>query len=69
MDNVDKQKLTDFEILSKITKKELQISEIDEATKRRLIELCKEQLKSVEQKIKKEQEIIDQLEKIIKDSE
>lgn len=45
------QKLSDFEILKKLINKELDMNEVDNDTKMRLIALCDDRLKEVNKKI------------------
>lgn len=45
------QKLKDFETLKNLMNLNIKLSEIDDTTKQRLIELCREQLSIVNEKI------------------
>lgn len=45
------QKLKDFETLKNLMNLKIKLNEIDDATKQRLIDLCKEQIDSVNQQI------------------
>lgn len=63
------QKLKDFEILKSVVNDEIQVENLDENLTRRLISICEERIKIVDEKAEEKQKEVEALEELLDDVE